>query len=171
MKLKLIVALCAALAGGSATAASCSSTSNFGNMGPPGFALFGHSFSQSGSFNDCYTFSLNSAADSFGGVIEIDPWLNKLDIDVSTVSLFFGSSLVGQDSSPLAFSFGNLLAGNYSLQVAGNVGRDHGLTGAPVAYGGTMMTVAAAVPEPETYAMMFAGLIGVGAAVRRRKAA
>lgn len=171
MKLKVLVTLCAALAGGSAMAASCSSTSNFGNMGPPGFALFSNNFDHAGSFSDCYTFSLNSAADSFGGVIEIDPWFNKLDIDVSSVSLFFGSNLVGQDSSPWSFGFGSLAAGNYTLAVAGQVSRDGGFTNAPVFYTGSMATVAAAVPEPETYAMMLAGLFGVGAVVRRRKAA
>jgi PEP-CTERM motif len=171
MKLKVLVTLCAALAGGSAMADSCSSTSNFGNMGPPGFVLFGNSFDSAGSFNDCYTFSLNSAADSFGGVIEIDPWLNSLDIDVSSVSLFFGSNLVSQASSPWSFGFGSLAAGDYTLAVAGQIGRDPGFTNASVFYGGSMATVAAAVPEPETYAMMLAGLFGVGAVARRRKAA
>jgi hypothetical protein len=170
MKLKVLVTLCAALAGGSAMAASCSTTSNFGNMGPPGFALFGNSFGSAGGFNDCYTFSLTDSADSFGGTVEVDPWLNKLDIDVSSVSLFFGSGLVGTDSSPGSFSFGSLLSGNYRLEVAGNVSLDGGWHNAPVAYGGSMLTVASAVPEPETYAMMLVGLFGVGAVVRRRKA-
>ena len=114
-------------------------------------------------------------------MIELDAWLNKLDIDVTGVSLFSGTSSVGQatgslvgaDYTPGYFSFGSLAAGAYTLAVASTVGRDAGLWNAPVGYLGLLSTsratVASPAPEPETYAMMLIGLVGIGAMVRRRK--
>lgn len=59
----------------------------------------------------------------------------------------------------------NLASGNYYLQVTGNL---VGNTGA--AFGGAI-SMAAPVPEPETYGMMLAGLGVLGFLARRRKAA
>jgi hypothetical protein len=58
----------------------------------------------------------------------------------------------------------NLAAGNYYLQVSGNV---MGTTGA--SFGGALQ-MAAPVPEPETYGMMLGGLGVLGFLARRRKA-
>ena len=90
---------------------------------------------------------------------------------MSSVFLFMGASLVGSDSSPEEFNFGSLGAGDYRLQVAGNVYRDAGLINTKVGYVGGLTTVAAPVPEPETYAMLLAGFFGVGVGVLRRKKA
>jgi hypothetical protein len=174
MKLRTLAASIAlSLAGTSAMAATCSSTTNWGNLGPPGLELFGNSFrSATASFTDCYTFSLTGAANSFGGLIEFDTWLNKLDIDVMSVSLYMGSSLLGSDNSPLSFSFGGLSAGGaYTLAIAGSVTNDPGLWKAPVGYAGLIATIAAPVPEPAAYALMVAGLLGVGTVAWRRKKA
>jgi hypothetical protein len=181
MNLKSIVAAVALVLCAPAMAATCTGGSTLGNLGPPGTAFFGEAFSRAGSYLDCYSFSLSSAADSFGGVIELDAWLNKLDIDVTGVSLFSGTSyagqstgsLVGADYTPGYFSFGSLAAGTYTLAVASNVGSDAGLWNAPVGYLGMLSTsratVASPAPEPASYAMMLAGLVGIGAVVRRRK--
>ena len=80
----------------------------------------------------------------------------------------FSSVQLGSIGSPLTitntgqgFSFANLAAGQYTLTVAGS---------APVgfnAYTGSIM--AQPVPEPESVAMLLAGLGVVGAAVARRR--
>ena len=59
----------------------------------------------------------------------------------------------------------NLMAGNYYLQVSGN------LVGNTAAAFGGAISMAAPVPEPETYGMMLAGLGVLGFLARRRKAA
>lgn len=169
MKIKGFAAICALALAGPAMAASCTSTSNWGDMGPPAAQLFGNSFGSAGAFSDCYTFTLDGSAVAFGGTVEIDPIFNKLDIDVSSVSLFYGSNLVGADSTPGLFSFGNLSAGSYTLAVAGLVSTDRGFVNTKVGYAGGIVTLAAPVPEPESYAMMLAGFFGVGFSVLRRK--
>ncbi len=181
MNLKSIAAAVALVLSAPAMAATCSGGGSLGTLGPPGAAFFGQAFSSAGSYLDCYSFSLSSAADSFGGVLEIDALLNKLDIDVTGVSLFSGVSSIGQSTGGLIssdytagyFSFGSLAAGAYTLAVASTVSRDAGLWNSPVGYLGLLATsratVASPAPEPETYAMMLAGLVGIGAMVRRRK--
>ncbi len=71
----------------------------------------------------------------------------------------------------------NTFSGTYTGQVGGTFGTYFGgittgaeldfLTAATAQYGLTVV----AVPEPETYAMMLAGLLGVAGIARRRKAA
>jgi len=180
MRSKVLAALLALAAVGPAMAATCSGTANWGSMGPPGMRDFGNSFSSRGTYLDCYSFSLTATANSFGGVMEIDPWLNLLDIDVTKVSLYGGGlsgsnttgSLISWDDSPGKFTFGSLAAGTYTLAVSTTVSRDFGLFNDPVSYKGSIETTATSVaspaPEPASYAMMLAGLIGVGAAARRR---
>lgn len=62
------------------------------------------------------------------------------------------------------FNVGNLSAGTYHIDFTGNVTGQHG--GAYLA-----ALHLAPVPEPETYAMLLAGLGVMGAIARRRKAA
>jgi hypothetical protein len=179
MRIKLLTAACALALSAPAMAATCTGTTSWGNLGPPGMELFGNSFNTTGSYLDCYSFSLTSAADSFGGTYELD-WSWNLGIDLTSVSLFGGGvlggqtlgSLVGTDYSSGSFSFGSLSAGTYTLAIASKVfGTSTYWDG--VGYFGAIGTTSAAVaspaPEPGAIAMMLAGLVGVGAAVRRRK--
>ena len=62
------------------------------------------------------------------------------------------------------FSFSNLLDGAYTLSFTATPGNGIGFT----AYGG-FVTTAAAVPEPESIAMVLAGLGVAGVLARRRK--
>jgi hypothetical protein len=176
MKFKQFVASIAlSMLGASAMAASpsCTSTTGWGSLGPPGFEVFGNSFTSANNYTDCYTFSLSGPAISFGGAVEINTLFNKLDIDVQSVSLYVGDTLVGVDTSPLFFSFAGLSGvGSYTLAIASKVTTDPGLWTVPVGYAGLITTIAAPVPEPGALALMVAGLAGVGgvAAWRRRKA-
>ena len=137
-------ALCGALMAllaGPTMAATCTSQSNWGSLGPPGFTAFGNAFSSAGSYLDCYSFSLTSAANAYGGALEFNTIFNKLDIDVSSVSLFSDGvlggqtigSLVGSDNSPLFFSFSSLIAGTYTLAVESIVSTDPGYGPCPLA--------------------------------------
>jgi hypothetical protein len=165
-----------------AMAISCTSTTSWGNLGPPDSQNFGQSFSSVGTYQDCYTFSLTGSADSFGGTVEIDKWLNRLDIDLTGVSLFNGGvaggstvgSLLSFDSNPGLFAFNSLTVGTYSLVVASSVTREFGLFNIPVSYTGSITTVKSStqpvkVPEPGLLALFALGLIGF--ALRRGRVA
>jgi len=162
--LALVAAACPAFAG-------CDKTSNLGELGPPGLATFSNSFSSTGTFTDCYTFDLLGTADSFGGVLQSWDPLNKLGIDVKSISLW-GGTLGGTltDTSPLWFDFGGLGKGHYTLAVSSIVDADWGIYKSNVGYAGAIATVSA-VPEPETYALMLLGLAAIGAFARRRQQA
>jgi len=164
------IALATAASSSMAALPSCYSTTSWNSLGPPDVEFFGNSFTSAGTYNDCYTFSLNSTANSFGGALEINTLFNKLDIDVTSVSLFLGESLIGSDTSPLFFSFGGLAGGGlYTLAVASSVSNDPGLWKIPVGYAGLIATIAAPVPEPSAVALMIAGLLGVGTVAWRRR--
>jgi len=81
-------------------------------------------------------------------------------INFSQVSLYSGSALSASSSSN-TFNFANLTAGTYTIKVSGSVAGG-GVGGALAQYQVT------AVPEPETYAMLLAGLGVMGAIARRR---
>lgn len=169
----LLPALALACAAPSAMASLASCGSGTTALGSNSTELFGNAFSSARSFSDCYSFSIGSSVDAFGGTLEIDP-LSFLDIDVTSVTLSGGSlatSLV--DNSPGSFSFNNLLAGTYQLVVSGLVTKGKDWTDIlplPVGYAGSLSTHAvAAVPEPETYTLLAVGLGVMGWLARRRR--
>lgn len=170
-KLKAIVAALALVASATPALADCTSTTSLNTLPSTGISLFGNSFSSATkSFTDCYTFTLTNSADTFGGMVEIDPLLNKLNLNIQSVALW-GGSILGSlvDTTASSFDFGTLGAGNYTFAVTGDVSSAWGLYSSDVGYAGAIATVAA-VPEPETYALMLLGLAGMGAYARRRKA-
>lgn len=179
MRVKLLSAACALALSAPALAATCTGTTSWGNLGPPGMEWFGNSFNKTGSYLDCYSFSLTSAANSFGGTYELD-WSSDLGIDLTSVKLFGGGvlggqtvgSLIGTDYSSGSFSFGSLSAGTYTLAIASQVFGTNSRWDGVGYFGGIVTTtasVASPAPEPGTIAMMLAGFVGVGAAVRRRQ--
>ncbi len=180
MKLKSILAgLAISVASTTGWAAACTSasTTSLGQMGPPGFSSFGNSFSSTGTYVDCFTFSLSNDAKSFGGALSLDPLWNKLDIALQSVSLYSTDKFYGTSSNPLLFSFGNLAGGNamlYTLELAINVSRASGFIGRlgtndKVGYAGVITTLASPAPEPAAYALVIAGFAIVGASAWRRR--
>ena len=96
---------------------------------------------------------------SIGGIEDFAATLNGVNLNLSS----FTSSAppVSVTTQVLAGST-TLPAGMYQLIVSGS-----GVTGSSASYGGNI--VATPVPEPETYAMLLAGLGVVALLVRRRR--
>lgn len=119
-----------------------------------------------GVFQDVYSFSIvdpgtlsgNAVAVNFGGY-------NILGLTVTLQDSSF--ALIGSDATPAdGFTFSGLAAGNYALNVLGfATGTGGGF------YAGGFVTETAPIPEPETYAMLLAGLGMIGFMIRRRRSA
>ena len=169
--LKVVVLFVLAMMGTSSFALECSWTRVLGDMGPPGVAALGNSFSSAGTYTDCYTFDLSGSAGSFGGALELNTLLNSLEIDINSVALYSpGGTQIGYDDSPLAFSFGALAGGlGYTLAVVSEVASNWGLYDGKVGYVGGFATYASPAPEPAPAAMLLIGMLGVWMASRRRR--
>lgn len=101
------------------------------------------------------------------GLWDLAGFFGARGADNLSLSLVNGSNTV---TSADGASFMNVAAGTYNVLIAGN------FTGTPF-FGGQSLAayaggfdVKAAVPEPETYALLLAGLMAVGYVARRRKA-
>jgi hypothetical protein len=123
-----------------------------------------------GAFDEFYTFSLPSLLNVQSTTVA-NNLSNVLNITGGSVSLFSGS--IGSGTELASYNFdgttgssthtvANLTAGNYYFEVKGTASNQGGLY--------TLTTSAVPVPEPETYAMLLAGLGIVGSLYRRRKA-
>jgi hypothetical protein len=176
-KLKsLLAAFALLLAAPAAFAQSCTSNTNLGMLST-NFTSFGNWFYSAQTFNDCYSFRLGSTSDVQGLTAELDLSI-RFDVDITSVTLIGGNLGSGRSltASTGEFEFDNLAAGVYSLIVSGDVSRvARWGTGLGVGYFGaiaaTPATIAAPVPEPETYAMLAMGLGLVTWITRRRQAA
>jgi len=154
-----------------AHAAACTSSADLGSMGPPGFALLSNSFGGGAPshFDDCYSFTLNNTADSWGLAWDWDLSFMR-DIDLSTVALSGGSLAETQvrDAEGL-FNFSDLLAGSYQLTVSGDITRtrwDLGMVG----YQGALVAIRSSqVPEPATPVLIAIGLGLAAWTIRRGK--
>lgn len=164
MKLKFVAA---------AVLASVTSISSFalGPLTPSPSASFANTVM--GTFTDDWTFNLGSPSivaasltnvevsfggPSFGGIHGFSAWLNGVALFGSTsTTTISGITVKTQVKSGGA----SIPAGVYHLLVSGTT------VGGQASYGGNL--VATPVPEPETYAMLLAGLGAVGFLARRRK--
>jgi len=159
-----------------AAAVSTSALAGGGNLGglPPSASF---SNTVTGAFTDVWTFNLASPSvvaasltnveisftggPSFGGIQGFSAWLNGIPLLPSSTSTNAPPLTVTTQILAGSSTFG---PGVYQLKVSGT-----GITGSSASYGGNI--VAAPVPEPESYAMLLAGLGVMGAiAMRRNKA-
>ncbi|AZP10934.1 PEP-CTERM sorting domain-containing protein [Undibacterium parvum] len=137
---------------------------------------FGNTFTKQAIFFDTFSFSFGGTSDLSFSLISF-PATAKKDISGLSFELFhdiagknsqsmgfFGqaNTLVIGSSSPLDHDFLKVAAGNYHVDIKGNAYGTGGGT-----YAGSMTV--SAVPEPETYAMMLAGLGLIAVLSRRRK--
>ena len=173
MKLKF-VAVAAMSAGLLVTAVAHATTTHLGPavVGTP--LSFG-GFAAPGPFNDIFTFTLPANGGSGYSVTNFTALPGQFNTVLSTMSLVsnpdgilfnlddsFLRSSVAPGGNSLVLSWGATPGGNYYIAVGGVTnGAQGGI------YNGAISVTA--VPEPETYAMMLAGLGAIGFLARRRR--
>lgn len=166
--------LAAALALAAATlAAPASAQTHLGTLGASDTG-FGVAFfrlfdwgSTLGAFTDHYTFNLAGPGSAAGGTVTFD--FGSLDLSLNRITLTGGTLAAPViDTSPSAFNFTGLGSGTYQLAVSGRLDPQPGWVGV-AQYSGNIHTVASPAPEPETIAMLVAGLGVIGAVARRRR--
>lgn len=122
-----------------------------------------------GVFTDTYTFLLAGAAYLTTGSVTSSQ-VGSQDIDFTSIRIMQGATTFatfannGTDAQEFyALSPTLLAAGAYSLVINGMQSADG------ASYGGNLAVAVAAVPEPETYALLLAGLGVLGFVARRRR--
>jgi hypothetical protein len=143
---------------------------NLGNIPPSASFAATHT----GAFMDVWTFNLATpsivaasvtnveitfGSTMVGGILGFSATLNGVPLNLSSSSVFNPPVSV---TTQILSGSGVLGAGMYQLVVSGT-----GVTGGSASYGGNI--VATPVPEPETYALMMAGLAAVGFVAARRR--
>jgi opacity protein-like surface antigen len=165
MKLKTFAAA-AVLALGASGSAFAADIVHDAGMIPVAPDTFYHLFDHDtiGTFTDTINFSI-TAGDLASAANPLNVMLsgqNVSNIDNLQYTLWSGStSLFTYDGNNTTNFSMDLPAGDYVIKVTGNANGSHGGT-----YGFAMQL--APIPEPETYAMLLAGLGLVGFAARRR---
>lgn len=159
-----------AIAAAMSTSAFASTGGDLGSLPPS--ASFSNTVA--GAFTDVWTFNLDAPSvvaasltnvevsfnggSGFGGIQGFSAWLNG-------VALFGPTSNVSSDNitvrTQVLAGGTQLVPGMYELKVSGT-----GVSGGSASYGGNI--VAAPVPEPESYAMLLAGLGVMGTIAMRR---
>lgn len=146
--------------------------------GPSSFiGAFNTTQSMSGSFVDTFTFSLPSAfSGSLGsGNLTFASMGGPVSLIVATLDGANGFSVASpsgadQIAFPSSLTYSNAQA-PLTLTVLGFAGDPFAASLPLVAgYGGSISFAVQAVPEPETYVLMLAGLVAVGSFASRRRA-
>lgn len=165
MKLKLLAA--AALAAVAVGAYADDVNQDWGSHGDLELLAIGHN---PGAFTDTITFSIPGLSDVSSTTVA-NNLLSVLNLQNGSVSLFreagetdtlVGSYTFDGTTGSSWHTMSGLTAGSYYYQITGNA------TGSLGGFYSITSTVTP-VPEPETYAMLLAGLGVVGSLYRRRK--
>lgn len=173
--------------GGSTSGSTSTSSAVVGNTPQTitltsGAGFFGDTFganNMGATFSDKFNFSVAAGTTASPAMSSLDAIISSISRTADTGLAITGLSLYNAAGTVVAqgkslqsgtvdvwtISGDNLTAGNYYLQVSGN------LVGNTAAAFGGAISMAAPVPEPETYGMMLAGLGVLGFLARRRKAA
>lgn len=156
------------LAAGAANAGTLTMSAWGGNATDGYSAFFGNN-SVASSFNNWLNFTLPSDSSGTGGANAVSGTLNNYgqNVTFSAFNLYQGGTLPADKiatgstgSSYSEFFYAGPVPGNYWLNVAGS------RAGSIGSYSGNISVNP--VPEPETYAMMLAGLGLLGFSARRR---
>lgn len=155
-KKSLMLAAIATLVGGAASAATLD----------PVFVT-----PANGSFSDIVlgSFTLTQTSDVTGSVLAATTinFDGGFSLPLQSVTFSFAglNGLTDLDPSATGFRYAHLAAGTYQLLASGSLS---GPGFGNVAVLSTSLNVSA-VPEPATYALMLAGVAGIGFAARRRR--
>lgn len=154
------MALAAALALGSVAAQAAGGPLDL-SSGSTGFS----STPVAGGFTDIFTFTLSVASIANASLTSVVN--GAQDIDFSVIALtgpsgaFSFSQVLADPFETWALSSALLTPGAYTLSVIGTN------SAAVASYGGNLAVTA--IPEPQTYALLLGGLIGIGFIAWRRR--
>ncbi|HEY1181344.1 MAG TPA: FxDxF family PEP-CTERM protein [Rhodocyclaceae bacterium] len=153
---------------------SHAATTDWGPVAPGTTFSTSLSVPRLGAFEDTYSFSLLTSAigdmkrsvtvtlDEFGS-----PESGFIGLSYGLYSAVTNTLLSSSyDALSKKYMFSGISAGDYYLKVAGDGWRNG--SGVDMPKYNALVSITAAVPEPETYAMFLAGLGLVGTVMRRR---
>jgi hypothetical protein len=157
-----LTAVAAMLAGGSVAANAA--TTNLGAIPVGQPTTFSGVVQGSGtSINDLFTFNFDGANTASGySVVNIPLSFSGGEWNTALATLTLMSNadgIVGNSNDSLQLSYDSAITGPAYIQITGVTDGGNG---------GIYSGAIAAIPEPETYAMLLAGLGLMGAVVRRR---
>jgi hypothetical protein len=118
------------------------------------------------------TIHVTSLSDILGAVFAADtisftsPFAGTFSLQAVTFTSVSAGSLVDLDPTGAGFNFHNVAAGDYTLKASGSLSGPAAVPGFGVIRASYDVSP---VPEPETYAMMLAGLAAVGFMASRRR--